>query len=97
MNFFHLILPCADTFFRLRQPHPPPPPISFPMVRPLDWTCSSYALPSLSYSFFADEMDLVDQRNQSLSEENYANQPMADTGSLNNDGSSDPDNHEECT
>ena len=67
------------------------------MVRPLDWTCSSYALPTLSYSFFADEMDLVDQRNQSLSEENYANQPMADTGSLGNDVSSDPGNHEECT
>ena len=39
-------------------------------------------------------MDLVDQTNQSLSEENYANQPKADT--LNN-SSSDPDNHEECT
>ena len=86
-----------EYFFGTSPAPPPPPPISFLMVRPLDWTCSSYALPSLSYLFSADEMDLVDQRNQSLSEENYANQPMANTGSLNNDGSSDPDNYEECT
>ena len=33
MNIFHLIFPCANIFFVFR---PPPPPIRFLMVRPLD-------------------------------------------------------------
>ena len=53
------------------------------------------APPNLSDSVFADEIYLVDQTNRSLSEKIYANQPMVDTGTLNN-GSSDPDNHEEA-
>ena len=33
-EFFHLIFPCANIFFGLRLPSPPPP-ISFLMVHPL--------------------------------------------------------------
>ena len=33
MNFFHLIFPCVNIFLCFARP--PPPPISFRMVRPL--------------------------------------------------------------
>ena len=48
----------------------------------LDWTCSSCTLPNFSDSFFADEEDLVDQTNELLKEENYANQLMADIADI---------------